>query len=141
MIKIIDVIDIVNDLLLIDDVNVGLNDVKYVNSVNDVNIVTNANNNYFYCVNDIRDIKDIKYIIDIIDNLDKEEIIDDVNRVIDFDHSYQTKQLTKLINDSYDRERFQEQYLFWLPASKMTSGSLIPCFLVSLCDFGYFGAP
>ena len=40
MIKIIDAIDIVNDLLLIDDVNVGLNDVKYVNIVNDVNIVT-----------------------------------------------------------------------------------------------------
>ena len=141
MIKIIDLIDIVDDLLLIDDVNVGLNDVKNANSINDVNIVTNANNNYFYCVNDIRDIKDIKYIIDILDILDNEEkIIDDVNRMIYFDHSYKTKQLTKLINSSYDRGRFQEQYLFWLPASKMASGSLIPCFLVSRCDFEHFGA-
>ena len=108
MVKIIDVIDIVNDLLLVDDVNVGLNDVKNANSINDVNIVTNANNNYFYCVNDIRD------IIDILDILDKEEkIIDDVNREIDFDHSYQTKQLTKLIIGSYDRGRLQKQYLFW----------------------------
>ena len=104
MVKILDIIDIVNDLLLVDDVNVGLND--------------------------------------ILDNLDKEEkIIDDVNRVIDFDHSYQTKQLIKLINGSYDKGRFQEQYLFWLPASKMASGSLIPCFLLSRCNFGYFGAP
>ena len=100
MVKIIDVIDIVNDLLFVGDVNVGINDVKNVNSINDVNIVTNANNNYFYCVNDI---SDIKYIIDILDILDKEEkIIDDVNREIDFDHSYQTKQLTKLIIGSYD---------------------------------------
>ena len=71
MIKIIDVIDIVNDLLLIDDVNVGLNDVKYVNSVNDVNIVTNANNNYFYWVNDIKYVKNINDVNDLltIDNL------------------------------------------------------------------------
>ena len=105
MVKILDVIDIVNDLLLVDDVNVGLNDVKNVNSINDVNIFTNANNNYFYCVNNIRDIKDIIDILDILDN--EEKIIDDVNRVIDFDHSYQTQQLTKLINGSYDRGRFQ----------------------------------
>ena len=137
MIKFIDVIDIVNDFLLVDDVNVGLNDVKYVNSVNDVNIVTNANNNYFYWVNDIKYVKDIKDVNDILDLL----AIDDINNVNDFDHSYQTKQLTELINGSYDRGRFQEQYLFWLPASKMASGSLIPCFLVSRCDFWYFGAP
>ena len=137
MIKIIDVIDIVNDLLLIDDVNVGLNDVKYVNSVNDVNIVTNANNNYFYWVNDIKYVKNIKDVNDMLDLL----AIDDINNVNDFDHSYQTKQLTELINGSYDRGRFQKQYLFWLLASKIASGSLIPCFLVSRCDFGYFGAP
>ena len=137
MIKIIDVIDIVNDLLLIDDVNVGLNDVKYVNSVNDVNIVTNANNNYFYWVNDIKYVKNINDVNDMLDLL----TFDDINNVNAFDHSYQTKPLTKLINGSYDRGRFQEQYLFWLPASKMASGSLIPYFLVSQCDFGYFGAP
>ena len=78
MIKIIDVIDIVNDLLLIDDVNVGLNDVKYVNSVNDVNIVTNANNNYFYWVNDIKNVKNIKDVNDILDLL----TIDDFNNVV-----------------------------------------------------------
>ena len=78
MIKIIDVIDIVNDLLLIDDVNVGLNDVKYVNSVNDVNIVTNANNNYFYWVNDIKNVKNIKdvnYILDFLTIDDKHALI------------------------------------------------------------------
>ena len=137
IIKFIDVIDIVNDLLLIDDVNVVLKDVKYRNSVNDVNIVTNANNNYFYCVNDIKNVKNIKDVNDMLDLL----AIDDINNVNDFDHSYQTKQLTKLINGSYDRGRFQKQYLFWLPASKMASGSLIPCFLISWCDFGYFSAP
>ena len=120
MIKIIDVIDIVNDLLLIDDVNVGLNDVKYVNSVNDVNIVTNANNNYFYWVNDIKNVKNIKDVNGMLDLL----TIDDVDDVNNFDHSYQTKQLTKLINGSYDRGRFQEQYLFWLLVTKMASGSL-----------------
>ena len=119
MIKIIDVIDIVNDLLLIDDVNVSLNDVKCVNSVNDVNIVTNANNNYFYWVNDIKNVKNIKDVNDILDLL----TIDDINNVVNaFDHSYQTKPLTKLINGSYDRGRFQEQYLYWLLASKMASG-------------------
>ena len=124
MIKFIDVIDIVNDFLLVDDVNVGLNDVKYVNSVNDVNIVTNANNNYFYWVNDIKYVKDIKDVNDILDLL----AIDDINNVNDFDHSYQTKQLTELINGSYDRGRFQEQYLFWLLVTKMASGSLITIF-------------
>ena len=114
MIKIIDVIDIVNDLLLIDDVNVGLNDVKYVNSV------TNANNNYFYWVNDIKNVKNIKDVNDMLDLL----TIDDVDDVNNFDHSYQTKQLTKLINGSYDRGRFREQYLFWLLVTKMASGSL-----------------
>ena len=113
MIKIIDVIDIVNDLLLIDDVNVGLNDVKYVNSVNDVNIVTNANNNYFYWVNDIKYVKNIKDVNDMLDLL----TIEDIKDVNDFDHSYQTKPLTKLINGSYDRGRFQQQYLFWLLSS------------------------
>ena len=120
MIKIIDLIDIVDDLLLIDDVNVGLNDVKYVNSVNDVNIVTNANNNYFYRVHDIKNVKNIKDVNDILDLL----TIDDINNVNAFDHSYQTKPLTKLINGSNDRGRFQEQYLYWLLASKMASGSL-----------------
>ena len=62
---------------------------------------------------DIINSKKIKYIIDILDILDNEEkIIDNVNRGIDFDHSYQTKQLTKLINGSYDKGRFQKQYLF-----------------------------
>ena len=85
MIKINDAIDIVNDLL-IDDVNVGVND-----------------------------------ILDLL-------AIDDINNVNDFDHSYQTKPLTKLINGSYDRGRFQEQYLFWLLVTKMASGSLITIF-------------
>ena len=120
MIKFIDVIDIVNDFLLVDDVNVGLNDVKYVNSVNDVNIVTNANNNYFYWVNDIKYVKNIIDVNDMLDLL----TIDDINNVNAFDHSYQTKPLTKLINGSYDRGRFQEQYLFWLLVTKMASGSL-----------------
>ena len=60
MIKIIDLIDIVDDLLLIDDVNVGVNDVKYVNSV------TNANNNYFYWVNDIKYVKNINDVNDLL---------------------------------------------------------------------------
>ena len=75
MIKIIDAIDIVNDLLLIDDVNVGLNDVKYVNSVNDVNIVTNANNNYFYWVNDIKYVKNINDVSDVNDLLTIENLL------------------------------------------------------------------
>ena len=75
MIKIIDAIDIVNDLLLIDDVNVGLNDVKYVNSVNDVNIVTNANNNYFYWVNDIKYVKNINDVNDVNDLLTIENLL------------------------------------------------------------------
>ena len=75
MIKIIDVIDIVNDLLLIDDVNVGLNDVKYVDSVNDVNIVTNANNNYFYWVNDIKYVKNINDVNDVNDLLTIENLL------------------------------------------------------------------
>ena len=75
MIKIIDAIDIVNDLLLIDDVNVGLNDVKYVNIVNDVNIVTNANNNYFYWVNDIKYVKNINDVNDVNDLLTIENLL------------------------------------------------------------------
>ena len=135
MIKIIDAIDIVNDLLLIDDVNVGLNDVKYVNSVNDVNIVTNANNNYFYWVNDIKNVKNIKDVNDILDLL----TIDDINNVVNaFDHSYQTKPLIKLINGSYDRGRFQEQYLFWLLVTKMASGSLIAIFRQCFMSLGHY---
>ena len=126
MIKIIDLIDIVDDLLLIDDVNVGLNDVKYVNSV------TNANNNYFYWVNDIKNIKDVNDILDLL-------TIDDINNVVNaFDHSYQTKPLTKLINGSYDRGRFQEQYLYWLLASKMASGSLIAIFRQCFMSLGHY---
>ena len=134
MIKIIDVIDIVNDLLLIDDVNVGLNDVKYVNSVNDVNIVTNANNNYFYWVNDIKYVKNINDVNDMLDLL----TFDDINNVNAFDHSYQTKPLTKLINGSYDRGRFQEQYLFWLLVTKMASGSLITIFHQCFMNLGHY---
>merc|ERR1712218_505707 len=120
MIKIIDAIDIVNDLLLIDDVNVGLNDVKYVDSVNDVNIVSNANNNYFYWVNDIKFVKNIKDINVILDNVkDINDMLDphasdDAKNINDFAHSNQTRQLTELTNDSYDRGRLQKQYLFWV---------------------------
>ena len=121
MIKIIDAIDIVNDLLLIDDVNVGLNDAKNVNSITDVNVVTNANNNYFYWVNDIKYVKNINDVNDMLDLL----TIDDINNVNAFDHSYQTKPLTKLINGSNDRRRFQEHYLFWLLVTKMASGDFL----------------
>ena len=124
MIKIIDLIDIVDDLLLIDDVNVGLNDVKYVNSVNDVNIVTNANNNYFYWVNDIKFVKNIKDINDILDP----HASDDAKNINDFAHSNQTRQLTELTNDSYDRARLQKQYLFWLLVTEIAPGSLITIF-------------
>ena len=134
MIKIIDLIDIVDDLLLIDDVNVGLNDVKYVNSVNDVNIVTNANNNYFYWVNDIKYVKNINDVNDMLDLL----TFDDINNVNAFDHSYQTKPLTKLINGSNDRGRFQEQYLFWLLVTKMASGSLITIFHQCFMNLGHY---
>ena len=133
MIKIIDAIDIVNDLLLIDDVNVGLNDVKYVNSVNDVNIVTNANNNYFYWVNDIKNVKNIKDVNDMLDlltiDINDLHASDDVKNDNDFDHCCQTRLLTELINGSYDRGRFQEQYLLWLLVTKMASGSLITIFV------------
>ena len=82
------------------------------------------------------------YILDIIETnieiINEEKIIDDVNRVIDFDHRYQTKQLTELINGSYDRGRFQEQYLFWLLVTKMTSGSLITIFRQCIINLGLY---
>ena len=61
---IIDVIDIIIDFLISDDVNAGFKDVKNKNSTNDLNFVTNANNNYFYWVNDIKYVKNIKDIND-----------------------------------------------------------------------------
>ena len=65
MIKIIDVIDIAIDFLISDDVNAAFNDVKTVRSINDVNIITNANNNYFYWVNNIKYVMNVKDINDI----------------------------------------------------------------------------
>ena len=114
MIEIIDIIDIIIDFLIIDDVNAGFNDVKNVNSINDENIVTNANNNYFYWVNDIKFVKNIKDINDILDP----HASDDAKNINDFAHSNQTRQLTELTNDSYDRGRLQKQYLFWLLDTK-----------------------
>ena len=142
MIKINHAIEIINDLLLIvkniKDINDTLDILDIPDIIDTIEII-------IICISDNIYIIDTIYILDIIetniDIINKEEIIDDVNDVNDFDHSYQTKQLTKLINGSYDRGRFQEQYLFWLLASKMASGSLIPCFLVSRCEFGHFGAP
>ena len=65
---------------------------------------------------------DTIYCLDIIetsiDVINDEQINDDVNNVNDFDHIYQTRQLTELINGSYDRRRFQDQYLFWLLVTK-----------------------
>ena len=98
---IIDVIDIIIDFLISDDVNAGFNDFKSVNSINDVNITTNANNNYFYCINDIKFVKNIKDINDILDP----HASDDAKNINDFAHSNQTRQLTELTNDSYDRVR------------------------------------
>ena len=67
-------------------------------------------------------------IIVVFDIITSKEIIDDINDVNDFDHSYQTKPLTKLINGSYDRGRFQEQYLFWLLVTEIGPGSFITIF-------------
>ena len=122
---IIDVIDIIIDFLISDDVNAGFNDVKTVKSINDVNIISNANNNYFYWVNYIKYVMNVKDNIDILDLLTS----DDVKNDNDFDHYCQTRLLTELINGSYDRGRFQEQYLFWLLVTKMASGSLITIFV------------
>ena len=99
MIKIIDDIDIILDFLITDDINVGFNDVKNVISINDENIVTNANNNYFYWVNDIKFVRNIKDINDILDP----HASDDAKNINDFAHSNQTRQLTEVINGSYGR--------------------------------------
>ena len=87
--------------------------------------ITNANNNYFYCINDIKFVKNIKDINDILDPCASDE----VKNINDFDHSCQTRQLTKLNNGSYYRGRLQEQYLFWLLVTKMASGSLKTIFV------------
>ena len=67
-------------------------------------------------------VKDINDINDLLAS-------DDVKNDNDFDHCCQTRLLTELINGSYDRGRFQEQYLFWLLVTKMVSGSLITIFV------------
>ena len=94
------------------------------------------------CISDNIYIIDTIYILDIIetniDIINEEEIIDDINDVNDFDHSYQTKPLTKLINGSNDRGRFQEQYLFWLLVTKMASGSLITIFRQCFMGLGHY---
>ena len=70
MIEIIYIIDIIIDFLIIDAINADFNDVKNVNSINDENIVTNANNNYFYCINDVKNFKDINDIFDLLAMID-----------------------------------------------------------------------
>ena len=122
---IIDVIDIIIDFLISDDVYAGFNDVKNVISINDENIVTNANNNYLFCINDVKFVKNIKDINDILDPCASDE----VKNINDFDHKCQTRQLTKLNNGSYYRGRLQEQYLFWLLVTKMASGNLKTIFV------------
>ena len=134
---IIDVIDIIIDFLISDDVNAGFNDVKTVTSINDVNIVTNANNNYLYWVNHIKYVMNVKDINDMNDL----HASDDVKNDYDFDHCCQTRLLTELINGSYDRGRFQEQYLFWLLVTKMASGSLITIFRQQIINLRHNGDP
>ena len=94
------------------------------------------------CISDNIYIIDAIYSLDIIetsiDVITDEEINDDVNNVNDFDHIYQTRQLTELINGSYDRGRFQEQYLFWLLVTKMASGSLITIFRQCFMGLGHY---
>ena len=72
----------------------------------------------------IKYVKNIKDINDILDPCASDE----VKNINDFDHSCQTRQLTKLNNGSYYRGRLQENYLFWLLVTKMASGSLITIF-------------
>ena len=51
-------------------------------------------------------------------------ISNDVKNNNDFDHSYQTRQLTELINVSNDRGSCQKQYLIWFLVATIASGSL-----------------
>ena len=99
-----------------------------------------ASNNYFYWVKHIKYVMNIKYINDI---LDPHELLagEDVKNDNDFDHCCQTRLLTELINGSYDRGRFQEQYLFWLLVTKMASGSLITIFRQRIINLRRYGDP
>ena len=110
IIDIIDILDILDKLDIIDPIEI---------------IIICISNN-IYIIDAIYSLDIIETSIDVITD---EEINDDVNNVNDFDHIYQTRQLTELINGSYDRGRFQEQYLFWLLVTKMASGSLITIFV------------
>ena len=97
------------------------------------------------CISDNIFIIDTIYSLDIIetsiDVITDEEINDDLNNVNYFDHIYQTRQLTELINGSYDRGRFQEQYIFWLLVTKMASGSLITIFRQQIINLRHYGNP
>ena len=134
MTKIIDVFDIITDMRIKYIIDI-LDILDILDNIDPIEII-------IICISDNIYIIDTIYILDIIetniDIINQEEIIDDINDVNEFDYSYQTKPLTKLINGSYDRGRFQEQYLFWLLVTKMASGSLITIFRQCFMGLGHY---
>ena len=114
MIKIIVVFDIITSMEIIHVIDIfDIHDI--LDMIDPIEII-------IICISDNIYIIDTFYSLDIIetsiDVITDEEINDDVNNVNDFDYIYQNRQLTEVINGSYDRGRFQEQYLFWLLWSK-----------------------
>merc|ERR1712223_1237786 len=165
---ILDMIDPIQIIIICISDNIYIIDTSYILDIieTSIDVITDEEiNDYVDNVNDIFDIHDILdmidpieiiiicisgniYIIDTIRSLDiietsidviaDEAINDDVNNVNDFDHIYQTRQLTELINGSYDRGRFQKQYLFWLLVTKMASGSLITIFRQRIINLHHY---
>ena len=135
MIKIIVIFDIITSKEIIYVIDIfDIHDM--LDMIDPIEIIIICISDNIYIIDTIYSLGIIETSIDIITD---EEINDDVNNVNDFDHIYQTRQLTELINGSYDRGRFQEQYLFWLLVTKMASGSLITIFrqwIINLCHFG-----
>ena len=125
MIKIIVVFDIITSKEIIYVIDIfDIHDI--LDMIDPIEIIIICISDNIYIIDTIYSLDIIETSIDIIAD---EEINDDVNNVNDCDHIYQTRQFTELINGSYDRGRFQEQYLFWLLVTKMASGSLITIFV------------
>ena len=107
MIKSIDVIDIIKSKEIKHIIDI-IDILDILDIIDPIEII-------IICISDNIYIIDTIYILDIIetniDIINEEEIIDNINGVNDFDHSYQTKPLTKLINGPGDRGRCQLHYL------------------------------
>merc|ERR1712223_1895388 len=106
-IYILDIIETSIDGITDEEINDDVNNVNDIFDIHDILDMIDPIEIIIICIGGNIYIIDTIYSLDIIetsiDVITDEEINDDVNNVNDFDHIYQTRQLTELINGSYDR--------------------------------------